>query len=181
MEQFKKNIPAAAKAGWPNVITFSGNRRGMEDEKAWDNCALILKEAVKIAEDEGVTICMELLNSKVDHKDYHCDHTDWGVEVCKRVDSPRCKLLYDIYHMQIMEGDIIRTIKKNIDHIGHFHTGGNPGRNDIDESQELYYPAIMETIAELTDQGKFNGYTAQEFVPKNGMKSLQNAVRICDV
>ncbi len=181
MEQFKKNIPAAAQAGWPNVITFSGNRRGKGDEESWEACAEILKEAVKIAEDQKVTICMELLNSKVDHKDYQCDHTLWGVELCKRVNSPRFKLLYDIYHMQIMEGDIIRTIRENIAHIGHFHTGGNPGRKDINETQELWYPPIMKAIAELQDQGKYDGYVAHEFVPINGMQSLKDAVLLCDV
>lgn len=181
MEEFKKNIPAAAKYGWPNVITFSGSKRGKSDEEAWETCAEILKEAVKIAEDNKVVICMELLNSKVDHKDYQCDHTAWGVELCKRVGSPNMKLLYDIYHMQIMEGDIIRIIRQSIEHLGHFHTGGNPGRNDLDETQELYYPAILKAIAELQDQGKYNGFVAHEFVPKKGMESLKDAVQLCDV
>ena len=161
MEQFKTLLPAAAREGFKNVITFSGNRRGKSDEEGWDNCLTILKEAVKIAEDQGVNICMELLNSKVDHKDYQCDHTPWGVELCKRVNSPRFKLLYDIYHMQIMEGDVIRTIRDNIQHIAHFHTGGVPGRHEIDESQELYYPAIMKAIVDLG----YEGYVAQEFIP----------------
>ncbi len=188
MEQFKKNIAAASQYSLPNVITFSGSRRGKSDEEGWETCSLILKEAVKLAEDQNITICMELLNSKVDHPDYQCDHTAWGVELCKRVGSPRFKLLYDIYHMQIMEGDIIRTIRDSIDHIGHFHTAGivsigiqGPNRRDIDDKQELYYPPIMKAIAELQEQGKYNGYVAHEFVPCNGMKSLQDAVLLCDV
>ena len=120
-------------------------------------------------------------NSKVDHKDYQCDHTVWGVELCKRVDSPRFKLLYDIYHMQIMEGDVIRTIRDNIQYIAHFHTGGNPGRKDLDDTQELNYKPIMEAIADLMKQEKFNGYVAHEFIPKNGMESLEDAVLLCDV
>ncbi|MFH1743652.1 MAG: TIM barrel protein [bacterium] len=181
IEQFGKNIKAAAENKLPNVITFSGNRRNISDEEAWENSAVLLKEAVKIAEDEGITICMELLNSKVDHKDYQCDHTVWGVELCKRVDSPRFKLLYDIYHMQIMEGDIVRTIRDNIQYIAHFHTGGNPGRKDLDDTQELNYVPIMNAIAELTEQGRFSGYVAHEFVPKSGMDSLRAAVDLCDV
>ncbi len=181
MEAFKNNISAAAKYKWPNVICFSGSRAGRTDYEAWDNCSAILKEAVKIAEDNDVTICMELLNSKVDHRDYQCDKTLWGVELCKRVDSPRFKLLYDIYHMQIMEGDVIRVIRDNIDYIGHFHTGGNPGRKDLDDTQELNYPAIMNAIAELQENGKYNGYVAHEFVPKHGMQSLKDAVLLCDV
>ena len=130
------------------------------------------------AEQKKITMCMELLNSKVDHKDYQCDHTAWGVQVVKGVGSPRFKLLYDIYHMQIMEGDIIRTIRENIEYIGHFHTGGNPGRNEIDETQELYYPAIMKAIAETG----YQGYVAHEFVPKRDpLASLQQAFRICNV
>ncbi|HPA44258.1 MAG TPA: TIM barrel protein [bacterium] len=181
LEQFKANIKAAADNGLPNVITFSGNRRGKSDEEGLENSVPVLQEAVRIAEDHGVTICMELLNSKVDHKDYQCDHTAWGVELCKRVGSPRFKLLYDIYHMQIMEGDVIRTIRENIDFIGHFHTGGNPGRKDLDDTQELNYKPIMEAIAALTDEKKFNGYVAHEFVPKNKMDSLRAAVELCDV
>jgi hydroxypyruvate isomerase len=177
-EEFTRNIKAAAENKLPNVITFSGNRRNVSDEEAWENCTSILKDVVKLAEDEGVTICMELLNSKVDHKDYHCDHTAWGVEVVKRVNSPRFKLLYDIYHMQIMEGDIIRTIRDNIQYIAHFHTGGNPGRHEIDDTQELNYPAIMKAIVETG----FNGYVAHEFVPaRDPMTSLKEAVQICDV
>jgi hydroxypyruvate isomerase len=173
-----KRIDAAAAAGVPNVIVFSGNRRGMPDEEGADNCALFLNRVKARAEDKGVTLVLELLNSKVDHKDYMCDHTKWGVEVVKRVSSPRVKLLYDIYHMQIMEGDVIRTIKANIQYIGHFHTGGNPGRNEIDGTQELYYPAIMRAIA---DSG-YTGYVAHEFVPKRDpLVSLREAVLLCDV
>ncbi|MBZ0258272.1 TIM barrel protein, partial [bacterium] len=127
------------------------------------------------------TMCMELLNSKVNHPGYMCDHTAWGVELCKRVGSPRFKLLYDIYHMQIMEGDLIRTIRDNIDYIAHFHTAGNPGRKDMDNFQELNYAGIMEAIAKLTEEGKFNGFVAHEFGPKHKLDSLRRAVEICDV
>jgi hydroxypyruvate isomerase len=174
----KKNIGLAAEAGLRNVITFSGNRRGLPDDEGAANCAEGLKQVVGFAEEKKINICMELLNSKVNHKDYQCDHTAWGVEVCKKVGSPRMKLLYDIYHMQIMEGDIIRTIRESIDYIGHFHTGGNPGRNEIDETQEIYYPAVMKAIAEL----KFDGYVAQEFIPKRDpIQSMEQAFRICNV
>ncbi|MBN2327556.1 MAG: TIM barrel protein [Candidatus Omnitrophica bacterium] len=181
LNDFKKNIQAAAGNGWRNVITMAGDRRGVDDEEGMENCRLILQEAVKMAEDSGVTICMELLNSKVDHPGYMCDHTAWGVELCKRVASPHFKLLYDIYHMQIMEGDIIRTIRTNIDYIGHFHTAGNPGRKDLDDRQELQYKPIMEAIADLTEQGKYNGFVAHEFGPKHKLDSLRQAVQICDV
>ncbi len=174
----RANIEKAAAAGVPNVITFSGNRRGMSEEEGLENCVAGLNRVKAVAEDKGVTICLELLNSKVDHKDYQCDHTSWGAEVIKRVNSPRVKLLYDIYHMQIMEGDIIRTIRGNIQHIAHFHTGGNPGRNEIDAGQELNYRAIAQAIAGLN----FLGYLAHEFVPKRDpLASLREAVEICDV
>jgi len=176
--QFKENIPRAAQNGIPNVITFSGNRKGMSDGEGIENCVTMLNRVKGLAEQHGVTICLELLNSKVDHKDYMCDHTAWGAEVIKRVNSPRVKLLYDIYHMQIMEGDIIRTIRENIQHIAHFHTGGNPGRNEIDGTQELNYLPIMKAIADLG----FSGYIAHEFVPKRDpLKSLREAVVLCDV
>lgn len=178
VDEMKKNIELAAEAGLPNVITFSGNRRGLPDDVGIENCVAGLKRVAGFAEEKKTTICMELLNSKVNHKDYQCDHTAWGVEVVKGVGSPRVKLLYDIYHMQIMEGDIIRTIRENIEYIGHFHTGGNPGRNEIDETQELYYPAIMRAIADLG----FDAYVAQEFIPKRDpIKSMEQAFRICDV
>lgn len=181
LKQFRENIAAAASFGWKRVITMAGDRKGISDADGMAACVPILKEAVKIAADHDVTICMELLNSKVDHPGYMCDRTAWGVELCKRVGSPRFKLLYDIYHMQIMEGDIIRTIRDNIEHIGHFHTAGNPGRKDLDEDQELCYPAIMRVIAQLQEEGKFDGYVAHEFTPKHGLDSLRQAVLLCDV
>jgi len=176
--EFRENIENAAKSGVPNVITFSGNRRGMADENAKDNCVTGLNRVKKIAEDKGVTICLELLNSKVDHHDYQCDHTAWGVEVIKRVDSPRVKLLYDIYHMQIMEGDIVRTIRANIQHIAHFHTGGVPGRHELDDTQELNWRTVAKAIADLN----FQGFFAHEFVPtRDPMQSLEQAYRTCSV
>src|SRR5207249_7780031 len=160
------------------VITFSGNRRGLPDDIGLDNTVAGLNRVKKLAEDKGVTICLELLNSKVNHKDYQCDHTAWGVEVIKRVASPRVKLLYDIYHMQIMEGDVIRTIQDNIAHIAHFHTGGVPGRHEIDGTQELNYRPVAEAIDKLG----FQGYMAHEFIPvRDPLKSLPEAVDLCDV
>ena len=177
-KEFEQNIPRAAAAGVPNVITFSGNRQGMSDGEGIENTVLMLNRVKGLAEKHGVTICIELLNSKVDHKDYMCDHTAWGVEVVRRVSSPRVKLLYDIYHMQIMEGDVIRTIRQNIDHIAHFHTGGNPGRNELDDTQELNWRTIARAIADLG----FQGYVAHEFVPKRDpLKSLKEAVDLCTV
>jgi hydroxypyruvate isomerase len=171
-------LPLVAEAGLPNMILFSGNRDGMSDSYGLANCAKGVKRITKLAEDLGVTLCMELLNSKVNHKDYMCDRTPWGVELVKRVESDRFKLLYDIYHMQIMEGDVIATIKENIDYIGHFHTGGVPGRNEIDTSQELYYPAICKAIVETG----FTGFIAQEFIPVHDpMKSLKQGVELCTV
>ncbi|MGE5487158.1 MAG: hydroxypyruvate isomerase family protein [bacterium] len=172
-------IRQAAAAGAPNVIVLSGNRRSLTREQGIENCVTFLNKLKAEAEDKGVTICLELLNSKVDHPDYQCDHTAWGVEVIKRVASPRVKLLYDIYHMQIMEGDIIRTIRENIAHIGHFHTAGNPGRNEIDpQSQELNYRAIAQAIVETG----YTGYLGHEYSPKRDpLESLAEAVRICDV
>ncbi len=181
LKQFRDNIAAAAEFGWKRVITMAGDRQGISDADGLANCVPVLQEAVKIAADHDVTICMELLNSKVNHPGYMCDHTAWGVELCRRVESPRFKLLYDIYHMQIMEGDIIRTINDSIAHIGHFHTAGNPGRKDLDEDQELYYPPIMRAIAKLQEEGKYDGYVAHEFSPKNGVESLRKAVLLCDV
>jgi hydroxypyruvate isomerase len=172
------NIARAAEAKLPNVITFSGNRRGLSDDEGKANCILGLQRVKKAAEDAGVTICMELLNSKVDHKDYQCDHTAWGAAVSKGVDSPRVKLLYDIYHMQIMEGDVIRTIRENIQYIGHFHTGGVPGRHELDDTQELQYRTIAKAVADLN----FQGYFAHEFTPvKDPLPSLRQAVELCTV
>jgi hydroxypyruvate isomerase len=175
---FRKNIPIAAKAGVPNVITFSGNRRGMSDDEGARNCIIGLNRLKKIAEDNGVTICMELLNSKRNHHDYMCDHTAWGVRVMSEVNSPRVKLLYDIYHMQIMEGDLIATIRENIQWLGHFHTGGVPGRHELDDTQEVQWDAVMRGIV---DAG-FKGYVAHEFVPtRDPLTSLRQAVDLCDV
>ena len=171
-------INAAADAGAPNVIVLAGDRQGISDEQGLENCALFLNNIKKLAEDRGVTLCMELLNSKVNHPGYMCDHTHWGVELCKRVGSPRVKLLYDIYHMQIMEGDIIRTIQQNIQYIGHFHTAGNPGRHEFDETQELYYPPICKAIADLG----FQGYIAHEYTPtKEPLETLDKMMRLCEV
>ena len=171
-------FPKLKAAGLTNVICFSGNRRGMSNEEGLKNCAVGLKRLMPSAEKHGVTMVMELLNSKVDHKDYMCDHTAWGVDLCKAVGSERFKLLYDIYHMQIMEGDMIRTIRDNHQYIAHYHTGGNPGRNEIDETQEIYYPAVMQAILATG----FKGYVAQEFIPKRDpLKSLREGVLICDV
>ncbi len=175
----EKTIPASAEFGAPNVICFSGNRRGQSDEEGLHNCETALKRIVPIAEKHEVTVCMELLNSKVNHKDYQCDHSSWGVELVKRVGSERFKLLYDVYHMQIMEGDLIATIKANHEFIAHYHTGGVPGRAEIDDSQEIFYPAVMKAILETG----FKGFVAQEFVPKRADKiaSLKQGVEICDV
>lgn len=171
-------FPKLKEAGLTTVICFSGNRKGMSNEEGMDNCVVGLKRLMPSAEKYGITMIMELLNSKVNHADYMCDHTAWGAEMCKRVGSDNIKLLYDIYHMQIMEGDIIRTIRENSKYIGHYHTGGNPGRNEIDETQELYYPAIMKAILETG----YKGFVAQEFIPKRDpLTSLKEAVLICDV
>lgn len=179
VEMYEYLIDETSKAGFTNLICFSGDRQGLDDAQGIKNCALGLKKIMSLAESKKVTIIMELLNSKIDHKDYQCDHTAWGVELCKAIGSDRFKLLYDIYHMQIMEGDIIRTIKENQQYIGHYHTGGVPGRNEIDESQELYYPAIMKAIVETG----FKGFVAQEFIPKREDKlaSLKQGVGICDI
>ena len=177
-EGFRKYIPLAAKAGVPNVITFSGNRAGMSDDEGARNTIAGLNRVKKIAEDNGVVICMELLNSKVDHKDYMCDHTAWGVRVVEAVNSPHVKLLYDIYHMQIMEGDLVRTIQQNIQWIGHFHTGGVPGRHELDGTQEVQWDGVMRGIAATS----FQGYVAHEFVPtRDPLTSLRQAVDLCDV
>lgn len=177
-QAFRIGIPQAAKAGVPNVIAFSGNRRGLSDEEGAANMIIGLNQLKPIAEDHGVTICVELLNSKVDHADYMADHTAWGVGVCKAVNSPRVKLLYDIYHMQIMEGDLIDTIRKNIAWLGHFHTGGVPGRHNLDDTQEVNWRAVAKSIADL----RFDGYLAHEFVPTGDpLTALAQAVRTCTV
>jgi hydroxypyruvate isomerase len=179
VEFFEQTIPPIADAGFPNVSCFSGNRKGMSDEEGLKNCATGLKRVMPLAEKRGVTLCMELLNSKVNHKDYMCDRSAWGVELCKQVGSERFKLLYDIYHMQIMEGDVIHTIQDHHQYFAHYHTGGVPGRHEIDETQELNYPAIMQAIV----ASDFKGYVAQEFLPKHpdALASLKQCVTICDV
>ena len=175
---YERAIPLAAAARVPNLICFSGNREGLSDEEGLDACASGLRALMPAAERHGVGICMELLNSKVDHPDYQCDRTPWGAALVKKVGSQRFKLLYDIYHMQIMEGDVIRTIRDNRDYIGHYHTAGVPGRHEIDATQELYYPAVMRAIAETG----FSGYVAQEFIPtRDPRTALAEAVRICTV
>jgi hydroxypyruvate isomerase len=177
-QAFRANIPRAAKAGVPNVITFSGNRAGMSDEEGAKNTIAGLNRVKKIAEDNGVTICLELLNSKHDHHDYMCDHTAWGVHVAQEVNSPNVKLLYDIYHMQIMEGDLIDTIRQNIQWIGHFHTGGVPGRHELDGTQEVQWDGVMRAIADSS----FRGYVAHEFIPSGDpLVSLHKAADLCDV
>lgn len=173
---YEKYIPIAADLGITNVISLSGNRGGIDDEAGIAACTEAMKRVMPTAEKYGVTVHMELLN-EYDHTDYHCSHTSWGAEVCRRVGSPNFKLLYDIYHMQRSEGEIIGTIRKYADYIGHYHTGGNPGRNDIDNTQEIYYPAIMRAILETG----FSGFVAHEFVPRDGINSLRRAVEICDV
>jgi len=171
-------LPLVAAAGLPNMIVFSGNRGGMSDGEGLANCVAGLKRITPLAERLGVTVCMELLNSRVDHKDYMCDRTPWGAELVRQVGSPRFKFLYDIYHMQIMEGDVIRTIRDHFDAIGHFHTAGVPGRHELDESQELNYPAIMRAIADLG----YTGYIGQEFIPvREPLASLEAGVKTCDV
>ena len=179
VKNYIEHINYVADAGYTNLICFSGNRRGMDDETGLNNCVTGLKKIMAHAEKRGVMIQMELLNSRVDHKDYMCDRSSWGVELCKRLGSPNFKLLFDIYHMQIDEGDIINSIQTNHQYYGHYHTGGVPGRNEIDERQELYYPAIMRAILKTG----FKGYVAQEFIPadKDSMASLAASIKICDV
>jgi hydroxypyruvate isomerase len=172
-------IPQVAEAGFKNIICFSGNRNGLDDETGLENCAVGLEPVVKRAQEFGLNIVMELLNSKVDHTDYQCDHTEWGVALCEKLGRENFKLLYDIYHMQIMEGDIIATIGKYHPYIAHYHTGGVPGRNEIDETQELNYKAIMQAINETG----FEGFVAQEFIPsrQDVFASLKQGVDICTV
>ncbi|MGH8016806.1 MAG: hydroxypyruvate isomerase family protein [Opitutaceae bacterium] len=178
---FEQRLREAADAGLPNVICFSGNRRGLDDEAGLENCVTGIKQIMPAAERHGVTVCMELLNSRVNHKDYQCDRTPWGVELVKRVGSERFKLLFDIYHMQIMEGDVIRTIRDNKNYIRHYHTAGNPGRNEFtrpEDIQELDYASIMRAIA---DTG-FKGFVGQEFIPtRDPLESLREAVELCRV
>ncbi|MDX5340429.1 MAG: TIM barrel protein [Cyclobacteriaceae bacterium] len=178
-KNYKEVIPLVQKSGYKNIIAFSGNRRGMDDETGLKNCEIGIKKILSTAEKHGVIIQMELLNSRVDHKDYMCDKSAWGVELCKRISSENFKLLFDIYHMQIDEGDIIRSIRNNHQYFGHYHTAGNPGRNDLDENQEIYYPPIMQAIV---DTG-FKGYVSHEFIPKGEDKiaALGHAVQVCDV
>jgi hydroxypyruvate isomerase len=179
VEWFAATAPEVVKVGCQNVICFSGNRKGQADEEGIKNCAAGIKRLLPIAEKHGLTLVMELLNSKVNHADYQCDTSKWGVALCEAVGSERFKLLYDIYHMQIMEGDVIATIKKHHKWFAHYHTGGVPGRNEIDDSQELFYPAIMKAIAETG----FKGHVAQEFIPKRAdvLASLKQGVTICDI
>lgn len=175
VQAYEDWIPKAAAAGLQNVICFSGNRDGMADAQGLENCAIGLKRLMALCEKHKVNLVMELLNSKVNHKDYMCDHSEWGVALCKQVGSERFKLLYDIYHMQIMEGDVIRTIEKNHDAFGHYHTGGNPGRHEIDDSQELNYKRIAKAIADIG----FKGYYAHEFIPvRDPLTSLAEAVAL---
>tara|TARA_R110002167_G_scaffold93386_8_gene250310 strand:- start:202 stop:1071 length:870 start_codon:yes stop_codon:yes gene_type:complete len=176
---YMQMIPKVAEAGYTNLICFSGNRNGMDDQVGLQNCAEGLKKIMPMAEKHGIVIQMELLNSKVDHKDYMCDHSDWGIALCKQIGSENFKLLYDIYHMQIMEGDIIRTIQEHHQYFGHYHTGGNPGRHEINDTQELFYPAIMKAILETG----YTGHVAQEFIPtwEDKVAALKEGVTICDV
>jgi hydroxypyruvate isomerase len=178
IENYTKMIPLVAAAGYKNLICFSGNRREKDDETGLKNCVEGLQKILPLAEKHNVVLVMELLNSKVNHKDYQCDHTAWGAELAKRLGSENFKLLYDIYHMQIDEGDVIRNIQTYHQYIAHYHTGGVPGRNEIDETQELYYPAIVKAILATG----FKGYIAQEFIPKqeDKLQSLRNAIKICD-
>ncbi len=176
---YEKLIPRAAELKVKNVICFSGNRDGLSDTQGIGNCAIGLRRLMPTAEKHGVVLCMELLNSKIDHHDYQCDKTDWGVSLVKSIGSNNFRLLYDIYHMQIMEGDVIRNIRDYHQFIAHYHTGGVPGRHEIDETQELFYPAIIKAIADTN----YDGYIAQEFIPTNTDKlaSLQRALKICTV
>lgn len=179
VKNYTEMIPLVAKAGYKNLICFSGSRSGMDNESGWSNCVEGLKKVIGLAEKHKVVLVMELLNSKIDHKDYQCDRVSWGGELAKRLGSENFKLLFDIYHMQIDEGDIIRNITDYHQYIAHYHTGGVPGRNEIDDTQELYYPAVMRAIVKTG----FKGYVAQEFIPKQKDKiaSLKKAIEICDV
>ena len=179
IKNYTEMIPLVAQAGYKNLICFSGNRRGKDDETGWKNCVNGLKKIMPLAEKHGVILVMELLNSKINHKDYQCDRTSWGAELCKRLGSENFKLLYDIYHMQIDEGDVINNIQTYHQYLAHYHTAGVPGRHEIDDTQELYYPAIVKAILATG----FKGYIAQEFIPlqKDKLQSLKTAVQICDI
>jgi len=179
IKEYLETIPIMSKAGYKNLICFTGQRQGMDDETGMKNCMNALSKILPVAEKNGVTMVMELLNSKIDHKDYMCNHVEWGAELCKRVGSDNFKLLFDIYHMQIQEGDIIRNIRDYHQYIAHYHTGGIPGRHEINDTQELYYPAVMKAIVATG----YKGYVAQEFSPTypNKLDSLREAIRICDV
>lgn len=179
LKDFQATIPLAADSGIANLICFSGNANGLSRQQGLDNCARGLEPILKEAAKYKITVCMELLNSKVDHADYQCDTTPWGVQLCEKTGSDNFRLLYDIYHMQIMEGDVIATITKYSKYIAHYHTAGVPGRHEIDETQELYYPAIMRAIVKTG----FKGFVAQEFIPvkEDKLKSLREAVILCDV
>lgn len=179
IKNYSEMIPKVAEAGYTQLICFSGSRRGKDDETGWSNCVEGLKQVIGLAEKHSVVLVMELLNSKVDHKDYQCDTTAWGAELAKRLGSENFKLLYDIYHMQIDEGNVISNINKYHQYISHYHTAGVPGRHEIDDTQELFYPAIIKAIVATG----FKGYLAQEFIPKykDKIKSLRDAVAICDV
>ncbi|TDE43257.1 hydroxypyruvate isomerase [Flavobacterium rhamnosiphilum] len=179
IKKYTEMIPLVAKAGYKNLICFSGSRRGKTDEEGWNNCVIGLQKLIPLAEKHNIILVMELLNSKIDHKDYQCNRTSWGVELAKRLNSENFKLLYDIYHMQIDEGDVIRSIRDNHQYIAHYHTAGVPGRNEIDGTQELNYAAIMKAIAKTG----FKGFVGQEFIPKNPDKlaSLKQAIAICDI
>lgn len=179
VDLYEPYLKASVDAGFDNVICFSGNRHGMDDEEGLKNCATGLKRLMPLCEKLGVTLSMELLNSKVNHKDYMCDTSTWGVELCNAIGSERFKLLYDIYHMQIMEGDVISTIRDRHQYFSHYHTGGVPGRHEIDETQELYYPAIMKAIVATG----YQGWVGQEFIParEDKLASLKQGVEICTV
>jgi hydroxypyruvate isomerase len=178
LDEIRANLDLAAQYGIPNLICFSGNRRGLDDGSGALNTAEALALAAPAAEERGITLVLEMLNSKVDHPDYQGDHTEWGIKVIERVNSPRVKLLYDIYHMQVMEGDVMRAIQKHVGRIGHVHTAGNPGRHDLDDAQELNYPPILRALAD----GGYDGYVGQEFVPKGDpIRALEAAYRLCDV
>jgi hydroxypyruvate isomerase len=177
-DELARNIDTAAEQEVRSLIAFSGNRDGLDDDEGLDICADVLDRVKGHAEEMGLTIVMELLNSKVDHADYQCDSTRWGAELCRRVNSPRVKLLYDIYHMQIMEGDLIRNIGDHGDQIGHYHTAGNPGRNDLDDQQEIFYPAVMSAIA----ASSYSGFVGHEFSPKGDpIAAMESAFATCDV